>query len=69
MEKKERIYVVAPPDQVCPMQNCAGMIDDKTPVRVPDNRYYRRLLVEGSLQRHEMPVAKSSKQKKMGGDE
>lgn len=45
----ERLTVIAPAGMICPKEGGTGMIDDRTPVPVPNNRYYRRLLKEKSL--------------------
>lgn len=57
----ERLTVIAPEGMICPKEGGMGMIDDTTPVTVPNNRYYRRLLKEKSLLSTEPPKAKTAR--------
>lgn len=44
----QRLLVTAPSGRVCPMEMSRDRIG-QTPVAVPDNSYYRRLIADGSL--------------------
>lgn len=64
-----RIMVIAPNGLRCPRQNGSAMIGDDAPVEVPDNRYYRRMVADGSLLLYvKKQSAPAIKQKPAKGD-
>lgn len=57
---EKRIIVTAPPGKICPKQNGGAYVNDTDAIPVPDNRYYRRLIAEGSLLLSSAPQAPES---------
>lgn len=55
----ERLKVIAPEGLRCPKEH-SGMITDAAPVEVPDSRYYRRLIADGSLLLYRAPAKKAT---------
>lgn len=48
-DTNEFFLVTAPKGKTCPMAMSRDKIDDTTPVRVPNDTYYRSRIAEGSL--------------------